>query len=86
MVNYFEWGTSELVQRIKEYEALKRCPMCTDGTLEKRSQEPLKDFDINKPERPHHEGHHAYVCDLCPFIGFEYQNPLDIEALKKVIK
>ena len=86
MIDFNSWGTSELIERIKEYESLKRCPMCTDGTLKRVSQEPATDYDINQPQRPHHGGHHGWICDLCPFVAFEYYNAFDTQELGKYLE
>lgn len=37
-------------------------------------------------EHKQHNDTHAYVCDQCPFVGFEYWNAQDIENLKEIIK
>jgi hypothetical protein len=64
---------------------LMNCPLCTRGELEHKEARTslIEGFNFFQDgDRPTH----AYICDECPFIGFEYHNPNDIEALKRIIK
>lgn len=51
------------------------CPMCTDGLMKCNTVH-------NKTKYPHADKHtHIYICEECPFIGFEYYSGIDTEAL-----
>jgi hypothetical protein len=63
-----------------------KCPICHEGTLEHRHIPQIDDVDMNSLARPNIQGHDAYVCTECPFVGFEYYNHYDIKALGQLIK
>lgn len=49
---------------------LLKCPLCQSEELE---------YDTVN-------GTHAYICPVCPFVGFEYYNKTDLVNLKTIIK
>jgi rubrerythrin len=47
-----------------------QCPLCNAGKLEHRA----------------HNGTYAYVCEECPFVGFEYYSEKNYTDLRAMIK
>lgn len=54
-----------------------KCPLCIEGILE--YHEPITDaLPVKKS--------HVWICDACPFIGFEYWHPKDAQLVADFIK
>jgi len=61
-----------------------KCPMC-DGSLNHHEEPITVPVDLNHPARPG-ENLHAYVCEECPFVGFEYINKYDTLQLTEYLE
>lgn len=57
---------------------MKTCPLCEEDTL--------KNFTVPTPKNINHKEIAIWVCKSCPFVGFEYWDKHDTEAMAKYLQ
>lgn len=60
----------EVINYLNDIDKQMTCPMC--------QEEKMKHIEYN--------GTHIYICEHCPFIGFEYVEQKDIDNLKEYLE
>jgi hypothetical protein len=80
-----DWWTKKLKvilgERPIKHDNMEKCPMCYTGNLEYRKKKKKK-----KDYADTNDSVHAWICDACPCVIFEYWNDSDYKELARLIK